>query len=86
MCAGEGLGAAGEKAVLCSLVGNTTLRMLWLGLHDQTGAAAKAMADLLHGNTTLRLKPESFGALAESVARASAQIDPQPTALPSTVH
>ena len=54
MYAGEGLGAAGEKAVLCSLVGNTTLRMLWLTLYHWT-ETVKAMADLLHGNNTLRL-------------------------------
>ena len=38
------------------------------------------------GTTTLRLTPEQFGAMAESVARATDQIAPEPAALPSTVH
>ena len=37
-------------------------------------------------NTTLRLTPEQFGAMAQSIRRATDQIEPESTALPSTLH
>ncbi|MBB84013.1 MAG: hypothetical protein CL931_09425 [Deltaproteobacteria bacterium] len=61
-------------------------RLLARGEAHQITLCTCGSVHLTVGNTTLRLKPESFGALAESVARATAQIDPQPVALPSTVH
>ena len=37
-------------------------------------------------NTTLRLPPEEFGAMAQSVARATNEITPEPATVPTTVH
>lgn len=37
-------------------------------------------------NTTLRLTPAEFGAMAQSIARATSEITPEPMSAPTTVH
>lgn len=61
-------------------------RLLARGQGHQITLCTCGSVHLTLRNTTLRLTPEEFGAMAESVARATDKIEPEPETLPSTVH
>ena len=61
-------------------------RLLARGRQHQITLCTCGSVHLTLHNTTLRLTPDEFGAMAQSVARATNEIDPEPARLPSTVH
>ncbi|MCR9094285.1 MAG: hypothetical protein NXI30_08715 [bacterium] len=61
-------------------------RLLARGDGHQITHCTCGSVHLTLANTTLRLTPEAFAAMAQSIARATTKIEPHPTTVPTTVH